>query len=319
MTTNSASDVTLPTMQQANIQPTLQQLPTSISQLSGQTMGPAFNQLQTQLYSPTAAQAMAGAQSAAQLGMPIGNQMVQTGQEINQAGMNIGQQAAPIFPYAQQVFQTGMDPQNQLYQWLQNQNQQQTAATNAMAGVGTTPYGADLMNQSNMLFNINWQNQQLQRQIAALQSGTSAIQTGTGIEATGAGVQQAGIGLEAAAPAFEAGTSAIPYATRSQITGTNLGDITQYINQGQVPITDLLSLLTGQNQSNQVANQTAGLGLTQSALEMQQLAGLVGGASSLAGGFLGGTTGTGVSGLSSLGSGANKLAGNLFGPNLSWG
>ena len=121
-------------------------------------------------------------------------------------------------------------------------------------------------------------------------------------------MQTAGVGLEAGVPAFEAGTSAIPYATRSQITGTNLGDITQYINQGQVPITDLLSLLTGQNQSNQVANQTAGLGLTQSALEMQQLASMISGGASLAGGLLGGATGTGVGGLSSLGSGISKAS-----------
>jgi hypothetical protein len=120
-------------------------------------------------------------------------------------------------------------------------------------------------------------------------------------------VQQAGVGLEAAAPSFISQTSGIPYATRSGITGTSLGDIAQFSNLQNLPITDLLGLLTGQNQTNQVGNQTSQTGLAQSALEMQQLAGLASGAGSLFGGLLGGTTGQGVNSLTTLGSGLSKL------------
>jgi hypothetical protein len=318
MTTNSASDVSLPPMQTTQLNPTLSQLPSSISQLQGSTVDPSLQQQQLQLSSPTAQEAMTGAQSAAALGMPIGGNLYTGGQGIYNTGTEItgqGQQvfgeANSIFPYAQQVFQTALDPQNQLYNWLQNQNLQQTQANEAMTGVGTTPYGMDVTNQSNMLFNINWQNQQLQRQIAGLQAGAGAIQTGagiqqtgTGIEATGAGVQQAGLGVETQAPAFISGTSAIPYATQSGITGTSLQDIAAAAQNQNIPIQDLLNFLAGQNQTNTVANQTAQLGLNQSQLEMAQMAGLASGAGSLFGGLLGGS-GTG---LSALGSGLAKAA-----------
>jgi hypothetical protein len=332
MTTNSASDVSLPPLQSTNLNPTLSQLPSSISQLQGSTVGPSLQEQQLQLLSPTGQQAMTGAQQAAALGMPIGQNLytggqgiyntgtglVNTGQQITGQGQQVFGEANSIFPYAQQTFQTALDPQSQLYNWLQNQNMQQTQAENAMSGVGTTPYGADVANQSNMLFNINWQNQQLQRQIEGLQAGAGAIQTGagiqqagTGIEATGAGVtqagtgvQQAGLGLETQAPSFISGTSAIPYATRSGITGTSLQDIAAAAQNQNIPITDLLNFLSGQNQTNTVANQTAQLGLNQSALEMMQMAGLASGAGSLFGGLLGGS-GTG---LSALGSGLGKVA-----------
>jgi hypothetical protein len=307
MTTNPASSVGIQPLQFADLSSTLSQLPSSINQLSGTTFGPSQRELQTQLLSPTAQQAMTGAQQAAAYAQPVGQNLYNTGADIAGIGTQMGQQAQSIFPYAQQVFQTGMDPQSQLYNWLQNQNMQQTQAQNAAAGVGTTPYGASVADQSNMLFNINWQNQQLQRQIDALQAGAGAIQTGTGIEQAGAGVQQAGVGLETAAPSFINQTSGIPYATRSGITGTSLGDIAQFSNLQNLPITDLLGLLTGQNQTNQVGNQTSQTGLAQSALEMQQLAGLASGAGSLFGGLLGGTTGQGVNSLTTLGSGLSKL------------
>jgi hypothetical protein len=280
---NSASEVATQPLQYANIGNTLTQLPSSINNLqnSQSAVNPTVN---NQINSPAAFSAMAGANNAASYAGGVSSDYYNTGQNLVQSGQS-------ITPYAQQVFQTSMDPQGQLYNWLQNQNMQQTNAQNAASGVGTTPYGASVADQSNMLFNINWQNQQLQRQISGLQAGAGALQTGAGIESTG-------LGLESQAPSLEASISAIPYSTQSNITGTNLSDIATGTNISNIPITDLLALLTGQNQTNQVANQTSGIGLAQSQIAMQQLAGLIGGGSSLAGGLLGGT-GTGLSGLGS--------------------
>jgi hypothetical protein len=280
---NSASEVATQPLQYANIGNTLTQLPTQIGNLSNSqsAVNPTVN---NQINSPAAFSAMAGANNAASYAGGVSSDYYNTGQNLVQSGQS-------ITPYAQQVFQTSMDPQGQLYNWLQNQNMQQTNAQNAASGVGTTPYGASVADQSNMLFNINWQNQQLQRQIAGLQAGAGALQTGAGIESTG-------LGLESQAPSLEASISAIPYSTQSNITGTNLSDLATGTNIGNIPITDLIALLSGQNYTNQVANQTSQVGLQQSALSMQQLAGLIGGGSSLAGGLLGGT-GTGLSGLGS--------------------
>jgi hypothetical protein len=288
MGANSASDVGIQPLQYANISNTLSQLPTQIGNLAS-SQSAVNPTVQTQLNTPTAQQAMSGAQTAASYGPDVASDMWNVGQNAIQAGQS-------ITPYAQQVFQTSMDPQGQLYNWLQNQNMQQTNAQNAASGVGTTPYGAAVADQSNMLFNINWQNQQLQRQIQGLQAGAGALQTGAGIE-------QSGTSLESQIPSFISGTSAIPYSTQSTISGTNLSDLATGTNISNIPITDLLALLTGQNQTNQVANDTSRVGLAQSQIGTQQLAGLIGGGSSLLGGLLGGT-GTGIG---SLGSGLNGL------------
>jgi hypothetical protein len=73
-------------------------------------------------------------------------------------------------PYARSILQTGFDPQHALYHQLQQQNEQQTMALEAAQGVSNTPYGAGTTAASNSNFNINWQNQQLQRQAAAMQA-----------------------------------------------------------------------------------------------------------------------------------------------------
>jgi hypothetical protein len=286
---NSAFDVGTQPLQYANISNTLSQLPTSINNLqsSQSLVNPTVN---TQLTTPTAAEAQAGAATAASWGPSVANNMWNVGQSGIQSGQS-------ILPYSNQLFQSAFDPQNQLYNWLQNQNMQQTNAQNAATGVGTTPYGAAVADQSNMLFNLNWQNNLLGREESGSQAAGNLLTVGNNL-------QQSGVNLEESAPAFISGTSAIPYATQSNITGTGLQDIATGTNIGNIPITDLLALLTGQNQTNQVGNQTSQLGLNQSALGMQQLAGLIGGGSSLFGGLLGGT-GTG---LGSLGSGLGNLA-----------
>jgi hypothetical protein len=71
--------------------------------------------------------------------------------------------------YAPQILQTGFDPQNALYDRTQQQLKDQLSATNAQSGLSGTPYGAGVMGQGLSNFNIDWQNQQLQRQLQATQ------------------------------------------------------------------------------------------------------------------------------------------------------
>ena len=131
----------------------------------------------------------------------------------------LGQQAAP---YASQILQTGFDPQNALYNQTQNQISQQLNAQNAMSGLGGTPYGAAVAGQGLTNFNIDWQNQQLQRQATALQgyqSGVGAI----GSAYSGA----AGLGTQGASTLNTYGS--LPYNT---YLGQQTNDINAIGNLG---------------------------------------------------------------------------------------
>lgn len=78
------------------------------------------------------------------------------------------------------VLQTGFDPQNALYDRSFQQQQDQTNAANAMNGVAGSPFAAGLDTQANQNFNIDWQNNQLNRQIQALGAYDSAASTYAG-------------------------------------------------------------------------------------------------------------------------------------------
>lgn len=140
----------------------------------------------------------------------LGGQAGGTGQAAYNQGASTNSQ---LQPYVGQALQTGFDPQNALYAQQYQQNQDQVNAQNAMSGVATTPYGAALANQSGQNFNINWQNQELQRQQTAastasqlagagntaLQGGTSSLQAGQNLAGSlygqGANAQQTGQNL----------------------------------------------------------------------------------------------------------------------------
>ncbi|KVF31756.1 hypothetical protein WJ08_13790 [Burkholderia vietnamiensis] len=67
------------------------------------------------------------------------------------------------------VYNTAMDPQSALYNRTRQQVTDQSNAVNSMYGLGTSAAGAGLTNQALSNFNIDWQNNQLQRQLQGLQ------------------------------------------------------------------------------------------------------------------------------------------------------
>lgn len=184
-------------------------------------------------------------------------------QALNQYGLggsmiNTGGQLGNL---AGAVTNSAFDPQNQLYAYLQNQNTQQSQANAAAAGVATTPYGAGLTNQSNQLFNLNWQNQQLQRE-------ESGAQTAGQLYQTGAGIQGQGNALQAAAPGQYYQSSSLPYATFNQLGNDQYANLNQLLNAGSAGgnLANLQNAgwqnyLSLGNQSNSVANQLYGLQL----------------------------------------------------------
>lgn len=73
-----------------------------------------------------------------------------------------------------QILNTSMDPQNQLYNQLFNQNQQQAGGVASMFGLGNSPVGASMVNQADQQFNMSWENQQLARQLQGIQGAGQA-------------------------------------------------------------------------------------------------------------------------------------------------
>lgn len=71
--------------------------------------------------------------------------------------------------YAQSMLDTGFDPRGELYDREYQKMRDQQNAINSMYGVSSSPYGAGLAGDASRNFNMDWQNEQLQRQMAALQ------------------------------------------------------------------------------------------------------------------------------------------------------
>lgn len=138
-------------------------------------------------------------------------------QQYTAAGtlQGMGSQAAP---YGQQILQTGFDPQQALYNRTQQQTMDQLQAANAMSGLSGSPYGAGVVGQGISNFNIDWQNQQLQRQATAAQ-GYGALNSAVGQDFSGAGA------LGSAAVGNYQNAGAIPYTTSTGISQTQLGGL----------------------------------------------------------------------------------------------
>lgn len=172
---------------------------------------------------------------------------LQRGADNASFASNQGGQAALLaglggYGAANQVLNTGFDPRMDLYNRMFQQNQQQNLASQEAQGVGSTPYGAGLTDQANANFNMDWQNQQLQRQLAALGG-------------YGAANQQAGGQLQGAADLFQQ-AGQLPWQTYQQQPGADLAALQAYQGAGananvvpQQQIADLLQYL-GMGASN---------------------------------------------------------------------
>ena len=110
----------------------------------------------------------------------VGSNFLNAAMTAGQYPANMGKQVfGQLDPLIGKLITAGFDPQKALYARTLQQVQDQAQASNAAAGVATTPYGAGLTNQATENFNIDWQNQQLQREIQAAQAasgvGTAAM------------------------------------------------------------------------------------------------------------------------------------------------
>jgi hypothetical protein len=134
--------------------------------------------------------------------------------------LNYGVNAAnQLSGSAGNILNTAFDPQQQLYNRTAQQIRDQQNAINAQSGVATTPYGAGIAGQRMQDFNIDWQNQQLQRQAAGL--GAAGTAYGQGGNTLAQGGQLAGLMGNQAMQAMMAGPNA---QLAAQGAGTNILD-----------------------------------------------------------------------------------------------
>jgi hypothetical protein len=147
---------------------------------------------------------------------------------LNQQSQNAYGTQQSLLNAGQQAYQTSLDPQNALYNRSVQQLQDQTGATNSMYGLGSSAAGAGVANQALSNFNIDWQNNQLSRQLQGLQ--------GYGQAAQAAGQYgQYGTGLAEAAPGYQLQAGQVPYQTAQGIAGVPgqlIGNYNSQLEQG---------------------------------------------------------------------------------------
>ncbi|KUY70798.1 hypothetical protein [Burkholderia sp. RF4-BP95] len=96
---------------------------------------------------------------------------------MNQFGLeNIATQNS-LLSGGQNLMNMGLDPQSALYNRTRQQVTDQSNAVNSMYGLGSSGAGAGLTNQALSNFNIDWQNNQLQRAAQGLQAYAGAANT----------------------------------------------------------------------------------------------------------------------------------------------
>ena len=150
-----------------------------------------------------------GAQQAGnmygQVGQAAQGQMAGYGQQAQTA---LGQQQQ-MYGAGNQIMNTAFDPQNALYDRTQQQVQDQTRAGQAARGLGNSALGGMEEGSAMSNFNIDWQNNQLQRQAQGVSSGVAANQ---------AGVQQGNLyGQNQSASLAAGNTAATAYGAQGQV------------------------------------------------------------------------------------------------------
>jgi hypothetical protein len=277
--------------------------PQSYAPLGQQYMPYATNTFQNIYNNPYSGSALSGAEGAAMFGQQAAPFNFGGGMQSAAAGIN-------LLPWSQAIMQTGFDPQGALYGRTLQQVQDQTRAGEAARGVATSPYGAGLENQAVSNFNIDWQNNLLNRQAQA--AGAAGGLTGAGV-----GAINTGANIMNAVPQNLYSSSMLPYATWSGIgQGQNqaLMNLLGYGGAGQnianVPVQDWAAALSGANQMQQLQNQNFANQIAQSQIGWNQLGQLGSGIGSMFGAL-------GPFGGGQFGGGA-FASGGAFGSPTSW-
>ena len=175
------------------------------------------------------------------------------GQAVTGATNNAG-----LLGAEQQTLNTAYDPQNALYNRTAQQLQDQTRAASEASGTASTPYGAGVENQAMSNFNIDWQNNQLQRQQTGASTAEGLLGQYNSGQSTGAGLQNQGVSTLGSGMAYS-NAGAASNAAQPQQT---YQDYLAYLNQGNSNAGTAVSNYGAQSSTalQQQANNNSALG-----------------------------------------------------------
>jgi hypothetical protein len=147
----------------------------ALDQAGGYNLAPGFNAVTQDPYLPGVQKA--GVQSGADEAMLARNAGAIQDAMASMAG---GQRMLGNWTndQAMKLWDTALDPQKQLQAQLQQQVQDASRANATSAGLGTSGAGVGTEDKAMSDFLINWQNQQLGRQVQGMQGLTAGLDTG---------------------------------------------------------------------------------------------------------------------------------------------
>lgn len=183
--------------------------------------------------------AVAGANTAAAMG---GN-----------VAQNVGNFSNSLIPYAKNILDLGFDPQQALYDRTLHQVQEQQRVGQAARGIEMTPYGAGLENDALQNFNIDWQNNALDRAVTA---GNTASSIGSNALTLGSG-----------ASGLAASSAYLPYSTQRGLLNDKAAALNAEstgVANSNVPRQQAIgnnAQIAQQNIQSSSANQSAIMGL----------------------------------------------------------
>lgn len=111
-----------------------------------------------------------------------------------------------------QAWLAGLDPQNALRDRMQQQVVDSSRAGQSARGLAMGPYGAGIENKAVGDFNIDWQNQQLSRQLAGLQGMGQAFSGANQSNAAGSMGLQDAMGYQGMVPGLTMAAAQAPIA-----------------------------------------------------------------------------------------------------------
>ncbi len=173
------------------------------------------------------------------------------GPMLMQGGLNTFGSGNQLFAGSNALMNQAFDPQQALYNRTAQQLQDQTRVGLEARGVDSTPYGAGVEGQTMSNFNIDWQNQQLQRMLSGLggagqgygqasqlqQQGGQQYAQGAGMPYQAfQGLGQGQMGALSGLGGFGQQAAVIPEYQQGQQQNYALGGQQSNINQGNLAL-----------------------------------------------------------------------------------
>lgn len=143
--------------------------------------------------------------------------------QLQGASTSLSNAANASLPMSQQLLNYAFDPNNALYARTAQQVSDAQQAANSAAGIANTPYGAGIAGQTATNFNIDWQNNQLQRAISGLAGYDTNLGAVGGAQTTAANLGRGGAEAQLIG-------SGLPYSTYNAMQGAGLAALGQASN-----------------------------------------------------------------------------------------